>query len=44
MILKSNDFKKLQNFLQNAYKNCLLTDFILENNKNIDIIFIQESS
>ena len=34
----------LKIFLQNIYKNCLLTDLILENNKNINIIFIQELS
>ena len=39
MILKS-----FKNFLQNICKNCFLTDFILENNKNINIIFIQEPS
>ena len=37
MILKS-----LSIFLQNIWKNCLLTDIILENNKNINIIFIQK--
>jgi len=37
MILKS-----LSIFLQNIWKNHLLTDIISENNKNIDIIFIQE--
>ena len=38
MILKSLNF-----FLQNVYKNRLLTDTILENNKNFNILFIQES-
>jgi len=37
MILKS-----LKIFLQNVHKNYLFTDLILENNKNIDIVFIQE--
>jgi len=36
--------KELRIFLQNVYKNYFLTDFILENNKNFDIIFIQEFS
>jgi len=35
MILKS-----LNPFLQNVWKNRLLTDTILENNKNFDILFI----
>ena len=35
--------KFLKNFLQNIHKNRLLTDTILENNKNFNIIFIQES-
>ena len=37
MILKSLKF-----FSQNVHKNRLLTDIILENNKNFNIIFIQE--
>ena len=37
MILKS-----LKSFSQNVHKNRLLTDIILENNKNFNIIFIQE--
>ena len=36
--------KNLKFFSQNVYKNHLLTDLILENNKNFDIIFIQKSS
>ena len=38
MILKS-----LKTFSQNIHKNRLLTNTILENNKNFNIIFIQES-
>jgi len=34
--------KNLKFFSQNVYKNYLLTDLILENNKNFDIIFIQK--
>ena len=37
MILKS-----LKIFSQNVHKNRLLIDTILENNKNINIFFIQE--
>jgi len=37
MILKSLKF-----FSQNVHKNRLLTDIILENDKNFNIIFIQE--
>ena len=37
MILKS-----LKKISQNIYKNKLLTDTILENNKNFNILFIQE--
>jgi len=37
MILKSPNL-----FLQNVCKNRLLTEIILENNKNYDILFIQE--
>ena len=36
--------KKLKIFLQNFCKNYLLTNLILENNKNLNIIFIQEST
>jgi len=36
--------KYLKLFLQNVYKNKLLTDTILENNENFDILFIQEPS
>jgi len=39
MILKS-----LKIFSQNVHKNRLLVDTILENNKNINILFIQEPS
>ena len=39
MILKSLSF-----FSQNVHKNKLLTDTILENNKNFDILFIQKLS
>jgi len=39
MILKS-----LKIFSQNVHKNRLLTDTLLENNKDFDIIFIQEPS
>jgi len=38
----SNDFKKPKDFLQNISKNKSLTDTILENNKNFDILFIQK--
>ena len=34
--------QNLKIFHQNVCKNCLLTDIILENNKNFDIIFIQK--
>lgn len=34
--------KNLKIFSQNVWKNRLLTDIILENNKNFDVIFIQE--
>jgi len=34
--------KSLEIFSQNVQKNKLLTDSILENNKNYDIILIQE--
>ena len=34
--------QNLKIFCQNVCKNCLLTDIILENNKNFDIIFIQK--
>jgi len=37
MILKS-----LNLFSQNVWKNKLLTETILENNENFDILFIQE--
>jgi len=37
MILKS-----LKIFSQNFHKNKLLTDTLLENNKNFNILFIQE--
>jgi len=38
-------FVKIQNFfLQNIWKNRFLTNIILENNKNFNIIFIQEIS
>ena len=33
---------KLRVFLQNVWKNSVLTDLILETNKNFNIIFIQE--
>ena len=36
--------KELKIFLQNFCKNYLLTNLILENNKNLNIIFIQEST
>ena len=36
--------KILKAFLQNVHKNRLLTDTLLENNKDINIIFIQELS
>jgi len=36
--------KELKISLQNFCKNCLLTNLILENNKNFNIIFIQEST
>ena len=32
--------KNLKVFLQNVHKNYLLTELILENNKNVDILFI----
>ena len=34
--------KNLKIFLQNVGKNKILTNIILENNKNLNIIFIQE--
>ena len=34
--------KDLKIFSQNVHKNYLLTNLILENNKNFDIVFIQE--
>ena len=34
--------RNLKIFLQNVWKNRLLTDIILENKKELDIIFIQE--
>jgi len=36
--------KDLKIFSQNVHKNYLLTNLILENNKNFDIVFIQEPS
>jgi len=36
------NLKTLKIFSQNVYKNFVLTDIILENNKNFDILFIQE--
>ena len=38
------NLKTLKIFSQNVQKNKLLTDTILENNKNFDILFIQEPS
>ena len=34
--------KDLKIFSQNIHKNYVLTNLILENNKNFDIVFIQE--
>jgi len=39
---KTMILKFLKFFSQNVHKNRLLTDIILENNKNFNIIFIQE--
>jgi len=36
--------KTLYLFSQNVYKNRTLTDIIIENNKEFDILFIQEPS
>ena len=36
--------KNLCLFLQNIYKNRILTDIILENKKEFDILFIQKPS
>jgi len=36
--------KSLKLFSQNVWMNKLLTGMILENNKNFDIVFIQEPS
>ncbi len=38
------NIKELKSFSQNIHKNHLLTEVILENNKNFDILFIQEPS
>jgi len=38
----SNDIKKPKDFLQNISKNKIITDIILENGKNFDILFIQK--
>ena len=35
-------FKSLKKFSQNIYKNNFLTNTILENNKNFNILFIQK--
>ena len=34
--------KNIKIFLQNIQKNHILTNIILENNKNFNILFIQE--
>ena len=39
---KTMILKDLKIFSQNVHKNYLLTNLILENNKNFDIVFIQE--
>ena len=39
----NNNYKIPKKLSQNVWKNKLLTDMILENNKNFDISFIQES-
>jgi len=36
------NLKTLKIFSQNVHKNFVLTDIILENNRNFDILFIQE--
>ena len=41
---KTMILKDLKIFSQNVHKNYLLTNLILENNKNFDIVFIQEPS
>ena len=40
--MQVHDFKKSQAFLQNVWKNRLLTKIILENKKEFNILFIQK--